>query len=306
MTWFKVDDNLAFHRKTVSAGNAAMGLWVRSGSWCAAHLTDGFVPDHMIAVLGSPAQKQKLVKAGLWIEVEGGCQFHGWNDNGRQPTSKSVLEKREKAAVRQARHRNGTYVPPTSGQEKNKIATTSSIPDNRTAVGLFAVDNSEIFENPQVEGTRNDVTPALVTPSVTGVVTPAPTRPDPYLTEEEHSLAPLAAAPPPPRDLFAEFWAAYPRRQDKRSGEKAWKAALKRGVDPEHIVSAAAAFARSQVGRERRYIKLPATWLNAGAYDNDAEVIDIARASGDSHTPFRNPASDDAYDEPLLEQRELT
>ena len=29
-----------------------MGLWVRAGSVCASQLTDGFVPDHMIASLG--------------------------------------------------------------------------------------------------------------------------------------------------------------------------------------------------------------------------------------------------------------
>lgn len=33
MSWFKVDDHLAFHRKTLAAGNEAMGLWVRAGSW---------------------------------------------------------------------------------------------------------------------------------------------------------------------------------------------------------------------------------------------------------------------------------
>src|SRR4051812_4306842 len=96
--WFKVDDGLAFHRKVVAAGNAAMGLWVRAGSWCGQHLTDGFIPDHMIAVLGTVSQRKKLITVGLWEEVPGGCMFHGWNEKGRQPTSKVVLEEREKAA----------------------------------------------------------------------------------------------------------------------------------------------------------------------------------------------------------------
>ena len=300
MPWFKVDDNLAFHRKTVAAGNAAMGLWVRAGSWSAAHLTDGFVPDHMITILGSPAQRGKLVTSGLWIPVDGGCQFHGWNDKGRQPTSKSVMEDREKAAARQARHRNGTYVPTVPAQGKKNLATTSSIRDNRTAVGLFAVDNQQLSENDQVAGSRNGVTGTLVTGVVTGAVTTTPTRPDPYLQEEELSLAPLAEVAPLERDLFAEFWAAYPRRQDKRAGEKAWNAAIKRGVDPDHVIAAAARFASEQVGRERRFIKLPASWLNAGAYDNDndAEVLDFARASGgESYHPYVNPDPSE-YDEP--------
>lgn len=298
ITWFKVDDNLAFHRKTVAAGNAAMGLWVRAGSWSAAHLTDGFVPDHMIAVLGSPAQKSKLVTAGLWIPVDGGCQFHGWNDDGRQPTAKSVREKREKAAARQSKHRNGTYAPTPSAREKNNLATTSSIKDNRTASTLRAVDNSTLFDEPQVDDARNDVTPALVTGGVTGVVTTAPTRPDPYL-REEHSLAPLAEVEPLPRDTFAEFWDAYPRRQDKRAAEKAWKAAVKRSADPDKVIAAAHAYARQQVGNERRFIKLPATWLNAGAYDNDLEQPSMQLVVNGYQT-YRNPADPSVWDEPLL------
>ena len=33
MPWFNVDDGFAFHRKAVRAGNAAIGLWTRAGSW---------------------------------------------------------------------------------------------------------------------------------------------------------------------------------------------------------------------------------------------------------------------------------
>lgn len=241
--WFKVDDNLAFHRKVVAAGNAAMGLWVRAGSWSAQHLTDGFVPEHMIAVLGTPAQRGKLIKVGLWEEVAGGCQFHGWNEKGRQPTSKSVLEEREKAAARQDKYRRGSH------------------------------------KEPQVTAPSDGVTSPSVTPSVTGVVTPTPTRPDPK-EEEQLSFAALGASPiSPPEgvgpavstDRFSEFYAAYPRRQDRRAAEKAWNAAIKRGADPQAVIDAAGVYAKSQVGNERRFIKLPATWLNAASYDDEIE-----------------------------------
>lgn len=267
MTWFKVDDNLSFHRKTVAAGNAAMGLWVRAGSWCGQHLTDGFIPDHMIATLGTPAQKQKLVAAGFWIPLEGGCQFHGWNEKGRQPTSKSVLAEREKNAARQAKHRSGTYEPGESQDFQENLASTSSLQDGRTADeistdsdGLFSVD-------PQVNGSSNGVSSPLVTGAVTGGVTGAPSRPDQTREEEPRTLASLAVRD----DRFDDFYAAYPRRQDRRSAERAWKAALKRGANPDAVVLAAAAYARMQIGQERRFIKLPATWLNAGAYDNEPE-----------------------------------
>src|SRR5918998_166265 len=86
MTWFKVDDTLAFHHKTVAAGVSAMGLWVRAGSWCAQTLTDGFVPEHMVPALadGDASLAGSLVEAGLWRRVKGGYTFHEWR--GPKPT----------------------------------------------------------------------------------------------------------------------------------------------------------------------------------------------------------------------------
>lgn len=89
MPWFRVDDNLAFHAKTLAAGNAAMGLWVRAGSWAMQQLTDGHVPAHVAKQLGSRAEAKRLCDAGLWAErPDGGYDFHQWN--GRQPSAADV------------------------------------------------------------------------------------------------------------------------------------------------------------------------------------------------------------------------
>lgn len=104
MTWFKVDDGFCFHPKALAAGNSALGLWVRAGSWCGANLTGGQLPRHMIGTFG--AQKRdakKLVEAGLWSETEDGYQFNGWDDY--QPTKMQVEAERKAARERQARHR---------------------------------------------------------------------------------------------------------------------------------------------------------------------------------------------------------
>ncbi|GAA1048484.1 hypothetical protein [Arthrobacter russicus] len=71
MSWFKVDDKFAFHPKAIAAGNAALGLWVRAGSWAMGNLTDGFMPKSMLGALG--AQKRdalKLIESGLWITAK--------------------------------------------------------------------------------------------------------------------------------------------------------------------------------------------------------------------------------------------
>lgn len=88
MTWFKVDDNLAFHAKVVLAGNAAMGLWVRGGSWVAQQLTDGFIPNQIVTALGTRAQAKALEDAGLWTREDDGYRFHGWLDYN--PTADEV------------------------------------------------------------------------------------------------------------------------------------------------------------------------------------------------------------------------
>ncbi len=95
MTWFKVDDQLAFHRKVAQAGNAAMGLWVRAGSWTAGQERGDVVPDEIVAAIGgTQAQCQKLVKVGLWHREPGGYRFHDWHEF--QPSALDLKLAREK------------------------------------------------------------------------------------------------------------------------------------------------------------------------------------------------------------------
>ena len=110
MTWFKVDDGLHSHRKVRSLPRKdrmpALGLWCLAGSWCADNLTDGHVPTYMLEELGGTLrQAQLLVTSGLWVQVDDGFQFHGWSDEGRQPTRAEVEAHRESERKRKARWR---------------------------------------------------------------------------------------------------------------------------------------------------------------------------------------------------------
>lgn len=105
MPWFNVDDGFAFHRKAVKAGNAAIGLWTRAGSWSNQQLTDGLIPDEMVTVLGTDAQARRLVTAGLWTRIDGGYQFHEWNAEGRNKTRQQVEEHRQREAEKKANAR---------------------------------------------------------------------------------------------------------------------------------------------------------------------------------------------------------
>lgn len=90
-----MDDNLAFHTKTLAAGNAAMGLWVRAGAWARQTGSDGFIPDHAARQLGTKAQARALVEVGFWDRLPTGYAFHEWDE--RQPTAAD-----EKAAAEAA------------------------------------------------------------------------------------------------------------------------------------------------------------------------------------------------------------
>lgn len=103
MPWFLVDDGLAFHPKITSAGNAAVGLWTRAGSWSAQHLTEGAVSHDMARTLGTRAEAARLVDVGLWVPIGDGYLFHEWS--AIQPSKSSVLADREAARKRQQKAR---------------------------------------------------------------------------------------------------------------------------------------------------------------------------------------------------------
>ena len=103
MTWFKVDDTLPMNAKVCAAGNAAMGLWVRAGAWCAQQLNGGLIPEHMAEAFGKPAEIRRLVEVRLWHKTDGGYQFHQWDDF--QPSREKVLAERDASRERQRRAR---------------------------------------------------------------------------------------------------------------------------------------------------------------------------------------------------------
>ena len=115
MAWFKVDDTLAMHTKVATAGNAAMGLWVRAGSWSMQQLTDGFVPTHMARTFGTATEARRLCDAGLWVEKDDGYLFHEWDQ--RQPSRVQVEADREAARERQRRAREAAKAKREKGKK---------------------------------------------------------------------------------------------------------------------------------------------------------------------------------------------
>lgn len=102
MSWFRVDDRLATHPKVFAASNAAMGLWVRAGSWSMGAMTDGEIPRAIVRMLGTERQAAQLVAAGLWEKSPEGWRFHEWVE--WQESREEVVHSRMLARDRKRRY----------------------------------------------------------------------------------------------------------------------------------------------------------------------------------------------------------
>ena len=194
MGWFKVDDQLAFHAKIVAAGNSAMGLWIRAGSWSSAQLTDGFIPTHMAFAMANamanPCDQDALVMAGLWDEVDGGYQFHDWSEF--QP---SAEEERAKRKARSLAGKKGAAVR-WDGKSHSKSHSKSDAIDMANECDLDAP-------------TRPD--PTIKSVSRSGRKTPIPAS---WAPNEAH--AQYAASEGIALDFQAERFRTHAEANDRR------------------------------------------------------------------------------------------
>jgi hypothetical protein len=165
MPWFVVDDSAHSHPKMVKAGNAAVGLWMRCGSYAAQHLTDGIVPGDIARMYGTPPQIAKLVKLRLWHPSEHACEGCQQPPAGDyvmhdyltyNPTRKQVLDRRAKAADKKRRQRDGGGRP-KGASERNRERFEEESDPNRMRIE----DESDPIHRPlfDEEPGQSDVSP---------------------------------------------------------------------------------------------------------------------------------------------------
>lgn len=132
MPWFYVDDDMAFNRKIVFAGNPAIGLWTRAGAWSRKEGTHGFIPTDMVRSLGTPQQASRLVtvppdcETGLWLKANGGYQFHQWHDR-YDPEKESEVRRKRSAAGRIGGIKSGVTRKSGSKNEANASAESKQM-----------------------------------------------------------------------------------------------------------------------------------------------------------------------------------
>ncbi|AXH49047.1 helix-turn-helix DNA binding domain protein [Gordonia phage Ecliptus] len=123
---FRVAETAAFDEKIVEAGNAAVGLWARAGSWAMHNLTDGFIPSRIARQLGTRSNANRLVSVGLWTTVSNGYQFVKWD--GYQRSREQVEAERAAARDRMKKIRSGEHKgnvqankTPSSGERSGEV-----------------------------------------------------------------------------------------------------------------------------------------------------------------------------------------
>lgn len=249
MTWAKFDDRFPFHRKVRPLTDAAFRLHVSAICWSCEHLTDGRVLSDELALCSDvrkpTAAVAELVRRGMWHELPDGWAIHDFLLYN-EPRQK-VQDQREKEVKRKQAWRD------KKDAERNMSADQSAgVP---LSVPLSVPPGQDAGQGRPSGGPSGDSRSAH----------PDPTRPDPV-----KELKDTSASPPRPSAVdapFDRFWQTYPRREGKEAARKAFTKG-RRGTDPERIITGAARF-RDDPNRQPEFTPHPATWLNAGRWDDD-------------------------------------
>lgn len=71
------------------------------------------------------------------------------------------------------------------------------------------------------------------------------------------------------RQAFDMFWSSYPKKIAPTEAERAFTEMVQRGVNPEHLISKARAYAKTVDPADLRYVPAPHSWLRQGRYDDE-------------------------------------
>jgi hypothetical protein len=138
--WFRLDESFHSHPKVIAAGNEAIGLYVRCGTYAAEHLTDGFIREDIAALYGAghtgsrrnprtgkpETLSETLARTTLWRRMRGGWLMPDYLDYN--PSAEQVKQDRKNAAERQRRRRDTIMSRRDSPRDSRVSHTTPTRP----------------------------------------------------------------------------------------------------------------------------------------------------------------------------------
>lgn len=250
MSWFKVDDTAHSHPKIMKATNAALGLWLRAGSYAAQHLTDGIVPGIVAQAYGTAPQVRKLTAVGLWHEAGHSCprcaqppagdyvihDYHVYNptrgaeQDRRQAAADRQKRAREKAAEDRAARENAAESNSNRRRFDNEsLPKKSELPWNQDA---FPEETAGQGASSQRDGMHPSRSPR-----------PDPTRSTPYGSTNPptpHVDQDRPGTPGRAEQMLTNWWQQYGRTtaQTRTAVGRAIADALGNGLDPDTLAAA--------------------------------------------------------------------
>lgn len=235
MTWFKMDDHFDENPKVIGLSDAAYRLYVAAMCYSSRNTSDGFVPVAQISRLGvSLGTERELVQAGLWEAANDGFVIH---DYLKWQRSKGEIEgQREK--WRDAKE-----------AKKRKAQSSTEIPRGILTESGRVPSGISLSETETETDTEEDKNIA--------------SRADALGRTDGADVTPLRQV----QEMFDRFWAVYPRHEAKAKALAAFRKALK-VVDAESVIAAAERY-RDDPNRDPQFTAHPATWLNAGRWDDE-------------------------------------
>jgi hypothetical protein len=102
-------------------------------------------------------------------------------------------------------------------------------------------------------------------------------------------------------EAFDRFWAAYPRKIAKQAARKAYDKAIKRGIPPDRIRARAELFALERQSEPPKYTPYPASWLNAGRYDDPVPGAPILDQDGNLVAVQQPPPQNGTTGDPVYD-----
>lgn len=221
---------------------AASLMHIASILYCAQHLTDGVVTPKAMQrkTGGTEPDATALIEAGLWHEAGHDCSACPEVPDGK------------------------VYVH--DFLEHNRSASDAKRVTAKNAAAAHAR-----WQKGDAERMR-DASQTHAEPDADGNAFRMP-------RERERKKEETPSSPATPPMEFDSFWAIYPKKVAKQAALKAWTKATKH-VDPETITAGAKRYAEFTANErtEKKFIKSPDGWLNAGRWEDDTEP---------AHTPNR-------------------
>jgi hypothetical protein len=250
VAWFAVDSGIWSHPKFVLLPDSAQALWLRAGSWCVGHLTDGFVPNRVLRTLRARKRTiEHLIEAGLWEEAEDGYQFHDWSKYQR--TRAQVEAEREAWADKKRRQRGVSRGD--SDSERRDSGAEVAQKWRESGANVAQLSHTNVPQNPENTGIEGERPPG--SPPVSSPLLSSPTNDTTDVVSSSRARdANLNAA-------FDDAWKHWPKKADSGLARAAFVTlAIRHGVDFLHDAVVAHGDAWSE-HEETRYCPRLDKWL---------------------------------------------